>query len=264
MALRLPILALVLLLILQGAFWWQTHSRLPQMEIVPDVPGEIALHAMAFGDDEALFRFHALGLQQAGDTFGRFTALYKYDFKRLYHWFTALDGLNRESNYLPAMASYYFSQTQYPPDVRYIVDYLEQHAAGRVEQKWWWLIQAMYLSTQKLQDSDRALEIAKQLEGQSNIPLWAQQMPAFVHEKRGEFDAAAKIIQHILDSEESLPQGELNFMRYFIEERIKRLDSVQAEFDATRREQALRARGAQVKPLPPQGPPPDVGAPRAP
>jgi tRNA A37 N6-isopentenylltransferase MiaA len=110
----------------------------------------------------------------------------------------------------------------------------------------------------------RAIEIAKQLEGQPNIPLWAQQMPAFVHEKRGEFDAAAKIIQHILDSEESLPQGELNFMRYFIEERIKRLDSVKAEFDATQREQALRARGAQVKPLPPQGPPPDVGAPRAP
>ena len=264
MSLRLSIVALLSLLFLQGVFWWQTHTRLPEMGIVPDVPGEVALQAMAFGDEEALFRLHALGLQNAGDTFGRFTALYKYDFKRLYHWFIALDSLNRESNYLPAMAGYYFSQTQYAPDVRYIVDYLEQHASGRVEKKWWWLVQAIYLSTQKLKDSERALEIAKQLEGQFNIPLWAQQMPAFVHEKRGEFDAAAKIIQHILDSEKTLPQGELNFMRYFVEERIKRLDKVKAEFDATQREQQIRARGIEPKPLPPQTPPPDVGGPKAP
>ncbi|MFN8972315.1 MAG: hypothetical protein ACK5VZ_04470, partial [Alphaproteobacteria bacterium] len=86
----------------------------------------------------------------------------------------------------------------------------------------------------------------------------------FVHEKRGEFDAAAKIIQHILDSEKTLPQGELNFMRYFVDERIKRMDKLKAEFDAVRREQELRARGVQLEPLPAQGPPPDVGAPQGP
>ena len=264
MSLRLPIACLALMLMLQGLFWWQTRGRLPELAIVPDVPGKTALKAMAFGDEEALFRLHALGLQNAGDTFGRFTALYKYDFNKLYHWFMALDALNPTSNYLPAMAGYYFSITQYPPDVRYIVDYLEAHAEGRVEEKWWWLVQALYLTTHKLKDDARALEIAKKLEGERNIPIWAQQMPAFVYEKRGEFDAAAEIIQHILDSEGTLPQSELNFMRYFVEERIKRLDSVKAEFDATRRVQQMRARGVEPQPLPPQTPPPDVGAPRAP
>jgi hypothetical protein len=263
MTLRLPILVLVSFLALQGAFWYHTHTRLPEMGIVPDVPGETTLKALSFGDEQALFRLLTLNIQNAGDTFGRFTALYKYDFNRLYHWFKALDGLDNQSNYIPAMATYYFSQTQYAPDVRYLVDYLEEFADGRVKEKWWWMVQAVYLADHKVKDSGRALEIANKLAGHTEIPVWAQQMPAFVHEKRGEFDAAAAIIQNIMDSEQQLPQGELNFMRHFVEERIQALDKVKADFDAQKREEALRARGVDPK-LAPQAPPSDVGAAKAP
>lgn len=263
MSRQLPIAVLLVFLSLQGAFWYHTHTRLPEMNIVPDVPGEATLKALSFGDEQALFRILALNIQNAGDTFGRFTALYKYDFNRLYHWFKALDGLDKQSNYVPAMATYYFSQTQYAPDVKYIVDYLERFADSRVKEKWWWMVQAVYLADHKLKDSDRALKIANKLAGQTNIPIWAQQMPAFILEKRGEFDAAGAIIQNIMDSEQSLPQGELNFMRHFVDERIQALDKIKAEFDATKREEALRARGIKPKLLP-QQPPPDVGAAQAP
>lgn len=264
MSLRYPIAVLVFFLMLQGAFWFHTHKRLPEMGIVPDVPGESTIKALSFGDEEALFRLLALNIQNAGDTFGRFTALYKYDFKRLYHWFVALDSLDNRSNYLPSMATYYFSQTQYAPDVRYIVDYLDVHAGERISEKWWWLVQGVYLADHKLKDEDRALQLASRLSGHTDIPVWAQQMPAFVHERRGEFDSAAAIIQNILDSEQQLPQGELNFMRYFIDERIKALDKVQADFDAQRREEDMRARGIEPKEVAPNSPPPDVGAAKAP
>jgi hypothetical protein len=263
MMLRLPILALLLFMGLQGAFWYHTHTRLPDMSIVPDVPGESALKALSFGDEEALFRVLALNIQNAGDTFGRFTALYKYDFNRLYHWFKALDTLDRQSNYIPSMATYYFSQTQYAPDVKYIVDYLAEFADGRIEEKWWWMVQSVYLADHKLKNEDIALANARKLEGYTTIPIWAQQMPAFILEKRGEFDAAAMIIQNIMDSEQQLPQGELNFMRHFVEERIQALDKVKADFDAQRRGEALRARGVEPK-LAPQAPPSDVGAAKAP
>lgn len=224
---RAAIALFVVLLGLQGAFWYQTHKIVPAMGVVPDVPSEHTLKALSFGDDQALYRLSALNLQNAGDTFGRFTALYKYDFNRLYHWFMLLGTLDNRSDYLPSMANYYFSQTQNKSDVVYIVNYLEAFAKGRIADKWWWQVQAAYLAQHKLEDLDRALELARPLEEIHTIPLWAQQMPAFVLEKRGEFGDALQIIEGILASEQTLSQGELNFMRYFIEERLGALEKVE-------------------------------------
>ena len=44
---------------------------------------------------------------------------------------------------------------------------------------------------------------------------------------------------------------------------LNTLDKIKAEFDATKREEALRARGIEPKAAP-QAPPPDVGAAKAP
>lgn len=210
----------------QGAFWQHTHGIKPELGIVPDVPGVATAKALAFGDEEALFRLFGLQLQVAGDTFGRFTALYKYDYKKLGMWFALLDALNNTSDYIPVMASYYYSQTQHAQDVRYVVDYLYRHSAHRVQKKWWWLTQAVYLASYKLRDKDLALAMAKPLEESKDIPLWAQQLPAFVHEQRGEMAAAKDIIDKIMQRAEHIPPGELNFMRYFVEERLKHLDTL--------------------------------------
>ncbi len=232
---RAAIAVLMLALAAQGGFWWKTRSIIPEMTIVPDVPGEATVKALSLGDEQVFFRFLALNVQNAGDTFGRFTALYKYDFNRLYHWFNLLDTLDNQSNYVPSMATYYFSQTQHKPDVKYIVDYLENHAKGRVKDKWWWVVQAVYLSNHKLEDKDRALELANMLKDVKDIPLWAQQMPAFIHEQRGEMEEASAIIENILKSEQQLKQGELNFMYFFLKDRTKRLDELKGDLKAAQK-----------------------------
>src|SRR5271156_5023120 len=89
---------------LQLCFWSETREKLPDMSIVPDVPGRVAVKALSFGDEEFYFRLLALDIQNAGDTFGRFTELYKYDFRKLYAWFTLLDSLDNESDYMPFIA----------------------------------------------------------------------------------------------------------------------------------------------------------------
>lgn len=262
-AMRIAVGVFAAVLIAQGLFWNHTRAIRPEMGIVPDVPGDTTVRALSFGDEEVFFRLLALNIQNSGDTFGRFTALYKYDFNKLYHWFRLLDGLNRESSYLPAMASYYFSQTQNANDVRYLVDYLDEYAADRPKEKWWWLVQASYLATHKLNDSARALEIAQKLNGVRGIPIWAQQLPAFIHEQRGEFGEALAIIEDVLEHPEDYSQGELNFMRYFIDERLHRLDQVEKQLKEIQREKdEMKAKG--IKDPEPIGPPPDVGAARAP
>lgn len=263
-AMQAALAALLLALGGQIAFWNHTRAIMPEMGIVPAVPGERTVRALSFGDEEAFFRLLALNIQSSGDTFGRFTALYKYDFNKLYHWFRLLDGLDNQSNYLPSMATYYFSQTQNPNDVRYLVDYLDEYTLGREKEKWWWVTQASYLAGHKMKDSNRALELAERLRGVKGIPLWAQQQAAFVYEGRGEYGEALDIIQEILKDPDQYSQGELNFMKYFIEERLGKmkemdeaLKAIQAKKDKDRAEGKPDVETNNA-------PPPDVGAARAP
>lgn len=219
-----PCRLFALFLLLQAAFWWRTHDNLPDLSIVPDVPGKTAVKAISFGDEEFYFRLLALDLQNAGDTFGRFTELYKYDYKKLYAWFTLLDTLDRESSYIPFLASYYFAQTQHVADARYVVDYLYEHAADRPEKKYWWLAQGAYIAEHRLKDKDLALKMAEPLEKAKDAPFWVRQLPAFVHERRGEMDDAYKIMEDIKNNSDKIPPGELNFMTYFVKERLHKIE----------------------------------------
>jgi hypothetical protein len=210
---------------LQVGYWCKTQDIQPDIGIVPDVPGRETLHALTFGDNEFYFRGMAFTLQNAGDTFGRFTALRYYDFNKLYHWFNLLDELNSESNMLPSMASYYFAQTQNVADVRYMVDYLYSHAMRDVEHKWWWLLQSIYLSMHKLGDMDLALKVAKPLRN-DKVPVWAQQMTAVVYEKRGEMEDALRIMESIRANAKDIPEVDLKYMTYFVKDRIGRLEKI--------------------------------------
>lgn len=219
-------LALLLLLLgFQLSVWWQAHTIRPQLDIVPDVPSPAAVSALSLGDPQFYFRILGLQIQNAGDSFGRVTALKDYDFEALGHWFSLLDILDSRSHYIPALASYYYAQTQHTEDVRYIVDYLEHHADLHPERSWWWYTQAAYLANHKLGDKRRALEIAEKLrQVPGNLPVWTRQLAAIFHAELGEKEEALAIIESILADSKNLTPGEINYMRYFIEERLKELD----------------------------------------
>ncbi len=218
--------ALIACMGMQGAFWHHTRDRLPEMGVVPNPPGREALGALSFGDPEFLFRVMAFSLGNAGDTFGRFTSLKEYDLRKVRDWFVLLDGLDDRSDLLPGMAAYYYSQTQNQEQVRYLVEYIYAHSAHRPSQKWWWLVQGLYLAMHRLHDDDLALKLAMPLTQAKDIPVWAQQMPAFVHEKRGEMDDALVIIENILDDVDEIPDKELRFMKYFVDNRLERMDKL--------------------------------------
>ena len=232
---RYSLIALAFLA-LQGGFWWKSFGKLPDLGVVPNVMSEQEIELLSFGDAQLFFRMIAFRLNNAGDTFGRFTTLRAYDMEKISDWFTKLDTLDNTSNHLPSMSAYYFSQTQNTPDVRYLVEYLYNHAKDRPDEKWWWLTQATYLAMHKLEDKDLALRVSAPLEGVRGIPHWAQQMPAFVHEQRGELEDAYIIMKNILEESNTLDQSELNYMRYFMEERLDRLQEVEGLIEQRRDE----------------------------
>ncbi len=226
---RWLIAVLFALLGAQGAFWWKLHDERPPMEIIEAPPGRAAVSALSLGDEEVFFRLLGEEVQTAGDLFGRFTALFKYDYVRLVEWFDLLDSLNSRSDLIPTLASYYYSQTQYVPDARGVVMYLARHAERDLAHKWWWQVQAIYLANHKLHDRDLALQFAKKLEGRRDLPVWVQQMPAFIYEQRGEMDSAMHIMEDIKNNAQDIPQSELNFMQYFVKERLGALEKKQRE-----------------------------------
>lgn len=217
-------LLLAIFLVLQVAFWGQTREVKPDLTIVPEPPSAAMASAIAMGDDAFMFRYLSIILQNSGDTWGRVTPLRLYDSRKLSRWFYLMDSLDATSNMIPSMAAYYFSQTQTPSDVRYMADYLYDHSIRNVPEKWWWLLQAMYLANYKLGDKELELKIAKPLMTKG-VPVWAQQMVAVVHEKRGEFSDALQIMESIRDNADTLNERDLKYMMYFVKERIHRLDA---------------------------------------
>jgi hypothetical protein len=213
----------------QLAFWHQTTSRRPDMSIMPTPLSPKMLDVLSFGDKEFMFRLMGFQVSNAGDTFGRTTRLIDYDITPVVAWLDLLDTLNPVSDVSPFMAAYYFGQSQNISHIRPVVTYLERHSARDLVKKWWWRIQAAYLATHRLEDKPYALKLTLPLAKINTIPLWAQQYPAFVYEQQGEMTEALHIIESVVKSAKEIPEGELGFMRAFVENRIKRLDQINPE-----------------------------------
>lgn len=216
----------ILLLVFLGAqvnFWMVSKQVRPTLEIVSEPPKGEYLKALAMGDDQMFFRATSFMIQNMGDTWGRFTSLKLYDLAKLSRWFAAMDMLDPKSDMIPSMAAYYFGQTQKTEDVRYMANYLYDHAIRDVPRKWWWLLQGMYQANHKLHDSALTLKMAKPLIT-PGVPVWAQQMLAVTYEKQGEFEDALHIMETIRDNAEQIPDRDLKYMNYFVKERLNRLE----------------------------------------
>jgi hypothetical protein len=224
---------ILVFLALQLAFWRETTNTIPRMDIVPTPLSSTAFHAISFGDTQFSARIMKFQLSNAGDTFGRSTRLLDYDPKSLIGWFDLLSPLDYKSHILPFLAAYYYGQSKNLTLVRPMAEYLERHTNHDLQHLWWWRVQAIYLAMHVLKDTDLSLKLAEPLAKLEHVPIWVKQYPAFIHEKRGEMDAALTIIENILKDVKNIPPNELTFMRYFVEERIKRLDSINT--DASKR-----------------------------
>ena len=214
-------LIVLLTTLFQLGIWTETSKILPRLDIIEDAPHIAEARIEALGDSQLAFRTLAFSLQNSGDSFGRFTALKNYDFEVVAGWLHLLDKLDAKSNYTPSIASYYYSNTQRKEDNKYIVEYLNSHYDTDPKNKWWWLTQAVSIANFKMKNKELALKYAKKLaQSEAEIPLWARNMGIFILEQMGEKDQAYNLIREIAENREQYSESELNFMNYFIKERL--------------------------------------------
>lgn len=217
--LRLSLAAVFIALSLQAAFWSQTRGIRAAGEAVPPAPSILAATVLAMGDNQFFYRTQTFALQNSGDEGRRITPLNEYDYQRLGQWFSLLDTLDAKADFLPVLAGYYFAQSQNPDDVRVVISYLADLTRRDPARNWRWLAHAVYLARHRVGDMTLALSLAHRLAEISGtgIPLWTQQMPAFVLADTGEAEAARDLMEAIMDSQADLPPSEIDFMRRFIE-----------------------------------------------
>ncbi len=215
--------AVLITLSLQAAFWWRTRDLQAGWEGVPPAPSSQVAKALALGDGQFLYRAATFVLQNMGDEGGRVTPLKDYDYQRLGQWFFLLDRFDPQSEYLPVLVGYYYSQSQNPDDVRVVISFLAHIAIRDPMRNWRWLAHAIYLARHKVGDMNLALSLAYRMAAISGpgIPIWARQMPAFVLAEVGEKEAARNLMEAIIDSQADLEPSEIEFMRDFIENRLQ-------------------------------------------
>ena len=217
-------LLLVVAVIAHVSLWLYARDMRSEWANVPPVPSRAGALMFAMGDSQFAYRSIGFMLQNLGDS-GRSMPLNVYNYDELAKWMFLEDQLDPESAYVPSLAAYYFSAVNTPQKLYPVLDYLSV-VGGRPEgQKWRWLAQAVYIARFAMNDLNRALELANQLAdmGAKNpkMPPWTRQMPAFIHEAKGDKKDAVSIMIEILKSEaETLPPQEVNYMRDYICNRI--------------------------------------------
>jgi len=222
-------------LISQVFFWKKTDHIRVRDQVVPHAPSNTIVKILSFGDQEFLFRILATNLQNLGDVYAGFLSLKKYDYSRLYLWMKALDQLNHQSRLIPSLASYYYANNDNPENIKFIVRYLDEHASVDIDQYWWWMFQAIQITRINLKDQQLAKNLAEKLAKNQAVdaPLWTKQLTAFISKEQGDDCMAFQVINKLIkDSENStrpIKPEEMNFMRYFINQRLISLK--QKKFD---------------------------------
>ena len=214
---------LALALALNALLWTGSRHMRAWWAGVPPVPSQNGAVALTLGDREFAFRTGALGLQNLGDNGGRIVPLKDYDYGKIGAWLWMLHGLNPASEHLPVTAAYYYGAERTPENVAVIVDYLSVIGQNPAGEKFRWLADAAFLARHRMNDLDRALDIAYTLArmepAHRPLPVWARQLPALILEAKGEKDAARRLMEGILADAEHLPPQEINFMAGWLAEK---------------------------------------------
>lgn len=215
-------LALLAALALNLALWLGSSRLYAKWAGVPPVPSEAGAVMATLGDRQFSYRSHALVLQHLGDGGGQVTPLKEYDYGRLGQWFALLYSLDPASDHLPHIAALYFGGLKEAPrETKVVVDFLERAGSVPVGEKWRWLAHASYLARHRMDDLDRALDLAyklsrMQLVDGGEMPAWARQMPAFVLKEQGDKEAAKQLMESMLLSEKNLVPQEVNAISAYL------------------------------------------------
>ena len=190
------------------------------IEPVCIAPNALYANYLKKEDSQLFFRIGTFIIQNFGNNYGNFTPLVEYDYERLYSWFKFMDNLDKKSNFIPTIATFYYANTKEKNQIMKIVDYLIEYSKNNLEEKWWWLLQATYIAKYKLKDSQLAKNLSKPLIDVKNIPTWAKMTHAIILSDLNEYESAYEVSNMIIQNNKNDNILNDNYMNFFIQEKL--------------------------------------------
>lgn len=222
---NLPLyLVFCVILTLNIALWFYSRDLRPAWGNVPPVPTVQMAARTTLGDPQMAYRMIGLMLQNLGSVGGKDQIFQNYNYAHLRDWFFLEDQLDPRSNYIPALAAYYYGATKKIADLTPVIDYLEVVGQRAEPHKWRWLAHAVYLARFQQGDLNRALDLAEKMAvlPRDDMPIWTRQMPAFVLNAMGDKQAAYALMMSILANSNvaDMDPAEVRFIRDYVCDRI--------------------------------------------
>ena len=217
------LLLFMLAVCLNVTLWSSVREVTVKWTNVPPTPGITGALWSALGDPQLAYRSYGIMIQNMGDTGGKVLNLSEYNYENLGRWFRLQHALDPDSSFTPFLAGYFFGGVKDPEKLSHVVDYLELAAGEGEGQKWRFLGQAAFLARYKMNDMDKALELANKLANFDNpdMALWARQLHVVILNAQGEKEAAYAIMVNLLRTEaDSLHPNEVNATLAYICETI--------------------------------------------
>lgn len=212
-----PLISAVCALLLAAHAGLASSNRFVQGDppVMAAPPNVAARKALAFGDDQFLYRRFALSLQNAGDGGGRVTPISDYNYDHVLGWLEGLAELDPKAQHHFILATRYFSFTRAKSDLRRITQYVVERASRDPERHWFWLTQCIEMADHRLGDTEYALQIALIAATYDfpDLPHWVWMFPAVLLEKLDRFPEASAILEGVKRAKIGrLTREELNWM----------------------------------------------------
>ncbi|HWX80479.1 MAG TPA: hypothetical protein VNZ02_10325 [Steroidobacteraceae bacterium] len=181
-----------------------------------DTPPQLALtRAASLGEDIFAGYLADLFLQNFNVSLGRATPVAAMDRSAVIRWLDLTTELDADSRYPDLLAARHFAETGTPEQRRRMFDWIYQRFQERPNERWPWLVHAVFAARHVLHDDALAQRYAAALRMQvtdPKAPSWVAQMDLLLRADLGEAEDARAILGGLIEAGQIRSPGELKFL----------------------------------------------------
>lgn len=173
---------------------------------LPNPLSQVKLSALALGDKVFTAKVVMLWLQAFDNQQGQSVSYHDLDYDLVAGWLTEIADLDPRSDYPLMTATSVYTGVTDTAKIRKMVDYVAQEFATNPRKNWKWMASAATLAKNKLDDTEYALKLARELRmataGDNEVPSWAKQMEVFLLQDLNSYEASANLVLSLVRSGE--------------------------------------------------------------
>jgi hypothetical protein len=180
-----------------------------------DPPSLAMFRTATLGEDVLAGYLAMFYLQNVDVHLGRATPLAALDRRSLIRWLDLTTDLDSGTGYPLLLAARHYAETGTPTQRRIMLDWVYQRFEEQPNQRWPWLVHALFVARHVLNDYPLAKRYAAALRTEvrdPKAPSWVRQLDLLLRADRGEAEDAKMILGGLIAAGQISSPAELEFL----------------------------------------------------